>query len=158
MRVISCLLGVGIVLTACKPQPPPRVDSADTTHNPQAVQQRLGKLNLQFEHVIQPDSSDHLLLPLTIRETPDGEGIIDAPTYKEVDRSYYWNVAFYNSRTGEHHLLDENRKMLIHHITVNDSEADDFGSKRRVQRTANTFFTGSSRLTTMAISDSTPRT
>ncbi len=130
MRGLSRLLGVSFVVAACTQPPPPRVNSADTTNNPQAVQQRLGKLNLQFEHVIQPDSSDHLLLPLTIRETPDGKGIIDSRTYKEVDRSYYWNVAFYNTRTGEHHLLDENRKMLIHHITVNDSEADDFGNKR----------------------------
>lgn len=130
MRAISFLLGAIIVLAACTSRKQPRADSADTTNTAQAVQQRLGKLNLQFEHVIQPDSSDHLLLPLTIRETPNGEGYIDARTYKEVDRAYYWNVAFYNTRTGKHHLLDENRKMLIHHITVNDSEADDFGSKR----------------------------
>ncbi len=130
MRKAFFLLAAIGLLTACTPQDKPQPPSADTTNHSQAVQQRIAKLNLQFERVIQLDSSDYLLLPLSISETPDEEGFIDERSYKEQEPAHYWNVAFYHSRTGEHHLLDERRKMLISDITVNDGEADELGSKR----------------------------
>jgi hypothetical protein len=130
MQKASILLGISAVLAACTPQNKPQSPSADTTNSPQAVQQRISKLKLQFEQVIQPDSSDYLLLPLNISETPDEEGFIDIRTYKEHEPTHYWNVAFYNTRMGQHHLLDETRKMLIHQITVNGPVAESYGSKR----------------------------
>jgi hypothetical protein len=132
MIIKKGLFAAGVLagLTACRPQDKSQPVAADTTNNRQAVQQRIGKLNLQFERVIQPDSSDYLLLPLTFSEPPDEEGFIDERSYKKQESDHYWNVAFYNTRTGNHHLLDENRKMLIHQIAVNDSEENDFGNKR----------------------------
>ncbi|MBI2271332.1 MAG: hypothetical protein HYU69_13395 [Bacteroidetes bacterium] len=78
------------------------------------------KLNIQTKEFTQPDSSDYILFPLTAGETTDG-GLLDSRDYKE-SQTDYWNIIFYNKKTGKHHLLDDKKKMLIHSYDNRNSD------------------------------------
>src|SRR5688572_27538564 len=66
-------------------------------------------LNIQTNSFIEIDSSGIVMFPLSMGETTREGGSL---SYKEIPRSSYWNVIFYNSNTSAYHLLSE-RKMLI---------------------------------------------
>lgn len=66
-------------------------------------------LNIQTNSFTEIDSSGILMFPLSVGETErEGERLL----YKQMPNNGHWNIIFYNSLTGEYHLLSE-RKMLI---------------------------------------------
>lgn len=69
------------------------------------------QFNLKFSSPILIDNSEYVMYPLTVGKTPgeNGEGY-DVGGNASVN---YWNIVFYNTATGEYHLLDDKRKMVI---------------------------------------------
>lgn len=66
-------------------------------------------LNIQTKSFIEIDSSGLIILPLIIGDnTENGKNI----TYPDTPKSNFWNLLFYDSTTGQSHLLSE-RKMLF---------------------------------------------
>jgi len=102
---LTTLLAISIV--ACSDQNPdkPTVTPSKGTKS---------KINLQVREFVQQDSSNYILFPLSAGENINSEGLIESSReYKDMANDS-WNIIFYNSKTGEQHLLDENKKMLIH--------------------------------------------
>ena len=78
------------------------IDAASVLNDPKNI------LNVQTSSFSEIDSSGVLMFPLAMAEKGRGSDIIS----KEMPGNTYWNIIFYNSQTGQHHLLSE-RKMLI---------------------------------------------
>ena len=63
--------------------------------------------------IVEIDSiSDYVMYPLVISDQEESSlGGSFGSSYGS--KSIYWNIIFYNTQTGEYHLLDEKKKMLI---------------------------------------------
>lgn len=92
--------------------------SPDTTSlppaRPPAAQQQatLPQLPLPLNSAVLLDSSDYVLYPLTLAETNaerDGEYVSKGYNHPAT----YWNILFYNLRTGQSRLLADRQKLLI---------------------------------------------
>ncbi len=66
-------------------------------------------LNVQTKSFIEIDSSGLVILPLLIDDNSEnGKNV----TYPDIPKSNFWNLLFYDTNTGQSHLLSE-RKMLL---------------------------------------------
>ncbi|MEP6612694.1 MAG: hypothetical protein ABJA76_12440 [Mucilaginibacter sp.] len=65
---------------------------------------------LSFENPVRIANSDYVMYPLAIKSDESG-GLITKSSGRNA--AQIWNFAFYNTATGEYHLLDNTRKMLI---------------------------------------------
>ena len=65
-------------------------------------------LKLDFTQPTLIDNSIYVMYPLAIRSDGESRGSYSG------GESSYWNIIFYNTVTGESHLLEEKRKILIH--------------------------------------------
>jgi hypothetical protein len=64
--------------------------------------------------------SDYVMYPLTLSETiTEGYGGSYSSESRVTD---YWNIVFYNAKSGESHLLSEAKRLLI--LSYSDSESD----------------------------------
>jgi hypothetical protein len=112
MRTLFYAICIGLV--ACGPQQ--KNDSGKTAkEDKETVKEALPSDNLflqtpSFERV---DSGSVIMLPLGMEENERGSG----KYYKEIPHNAYWNIVFYDSKTGATHLLSE-QKMLIHNHNV----------------------------------------
>lgn len=111
-----------LILISCKQkqkqdQHPANVDSAvvDTVA---VLNNTKTNLNIQTYSFTEIDSSGILMFPLSMGEKAREGG---SKIYKEIPFNSNWNMIFYNSHTGEHYLLSEN-KMLIRQADVNNGE------------------------------------
>lgn len=81
----------------------------DTTAAAQPAK-NTGHTLLSFESPVSIANSDYVMYPLAIKSDESG-GLI---TKSDVRRTtQFWNFAFYNTATGEYHLLDKTQKMLV---------------------------------------------
>jgi hypothetical protein len=83
-------------------------DSATIVNDPKSF------LNIQATNFSEIDTSGFLLFPLTMGET-SRENI--GSYYKDMPNDAHWNIVFYNTKTGEHHLLSD-KKILINNFSV----------------------------------------
>lgn len=88
-------------------------DSATIVNDPKSY------LNIQATNFSEIDTSGILLFPLSIRESWQDN---DVSSYKRMPNNAYWNIAFYNTKTGEQHLLSD-KKMLIKNFDTNYEDA-----------------------------------
>jgi hypothetical protein len=114
---ISLICCTGWLSVGCKPENSSQ--PSDSMSQVQDSAQAIDKLTIQFENVIQLDSSAYVMFPLSMSERANEENFIDSRTYKDTDRLGYWNIIFYNTETDTFHLLDEKKKMLIHTFDMN---------------------------------------
>ena len=77
------------------------IDEVSVLNDPKNI------LNVQTSSFTEIDSSGILMFPLSMAEKERGELL-----YKGMADGNYWNMIFYNSQTGQYHLLSE-QKMLI---------------------------------------------
>jgi hypothetical protein len=76
---------------------------------------------LSFDSPVRIANSDYVMYPLAIKNDDSSDGFIKKSSGRSSDQ--FWNFAFYNTATGEYHLLDKTRKMLI--STYDASAQDD---------------------------------
>ncbi|MBC7935711.1 MAG: hypothetical protein H7Y86_10215 [Rhizobacter sp.] len=84
-------------------------------------------LSVRLSEAAEIDSSGVVLFPLQVEEKEGrnsyGSGSV---SYKDIPYNSYWNIAFYNSLSGEYHLLSE-QKMLILKYGASDYAATNSG-------------------------------
>jgi hypothetical protein len=114
---LGCILSSILIYVACKQQESNQTGATAATNG---TQSSIDKLTIQFENVIQLDSSAYVMLPLSMNEKANEENFIDSRTYKDTDRLGYWNILFYNTKNDTFHLLDGKRKMLIHSFDLHE--------------------------------------
>lgn len=88
-------------------------DSAAVVNDPKSY------LNIQATNFSEIDTSGILLFPLGMGESNREDNL---SSYKSMPNSAYWNIAFYNTKTGEQHLLSD-KKMLIENFETNYEDA-----------------------------------
>jgi hypothetical protein len=123
-KFIFTFIAAGIIIS-CNPkqtQPQP-AKSADNTAVDSAaiVTDPKNNLAVQASSFSEIDSSGILLFPLSLGETGRDKG--GSFSYKDMPGSSYWNIIFYNAKTGAYHLLSE-RKMLISSFESKYSSVD----------------------------------
>lgn len=73
------------------------------------INESINNLSIQTHSFFEIDTTGILILPLSMAEV---KGEDRSHSYKKIPDNNYWNMIFYNSKTGVYHLLDE-RKMVI---------------------------------------------
>ena len=76
----------------------------------QETKTKLENLNILTNNSIEIDSTGILAFPLSIGETIERSSL--ESSFKSEKESSFWNIIFYNTTTGEKHLLSK-QKMLI---------------------------------------------
>jgi len=83
-------------------------------------------MNVQQDVFTQIDTSGILMSPLALAEAND-----DGGSYSSGSReSNYWNIIFYNSKTGGYHLLSDSMKMVIWNYSIQND--NDYSSSSEV--------------------------
>ena len=72
---------------------------------------QLQQVKLDFNQPVQINKSVYVLYPLVLNNQQDRGSLND---YSGSSTTTYWNIVFYNTLNGQYHLLDEQKKMLIH--------------------------------------------
>jgi hypothetical protein len=107
-KIFISILSV-VLLVSCTPPQPANSPEKTTTDSAAVVNDPKNNLNIQASSFTEIDSSGILMFPLSMGETRWKKGSI---SYGDMPAGSYWNIIFYNAKTGAHHLLSE-QKMLI---------------------------------------------
>lgn len=119
MRQFLCPILLTVVLTACNSKAEKSVDShslatsADkaVVNAPQITEFR--NVKIEFNEPVAIDSSSYVMYPLVLQ---------NKDSYESTRlQNNYWNIIFYNTTSGQYHLLDNKRKMIIHSYGTNTS-------------------------------------
>ena len=103
------LLPLLALLPACDSQPTAPTTAAAHAGAPAAAKSA-ARRPLEFGGPVFVDSSAFVLYPLVLNSVDQGD---DEYGSSRGRANAYWNIAFYNPRTGDTHLLAEGRKLLI---------------------------------------------
>lgn len=87
---------------------------------PDLSETNLEETTLDISNLILVDSSDYVLYPLILENQVD---VLRIKNSDDEDLKNYWNIIFYNQLSGERHLLDEKRKMVITPLTKSGPQA-----------------------------------
>lgn len=114
----AALLGAA---TACSTNSKPEAEASAATT---AAQRRhaIEQLRIPFASPVLLDSSADVLYPLPLHELvteESGSYSYGSSSYSRQDM--YWNILFYNTRSGETHLLDAGRKLVIQAYHIPDA-------------------------------------
>ena len=119
-RFLTPLLLAPLLLASCGTAPNEPAANPPPTPAQQAT--RLARLKLDYGAPVAIDSTAYVMYPLVLGVAEEKQGI-ESGSYSR-GASTYWNVAFYNTRTGAHHLLNDRRKMVIHNFSGQNDAAD----------------------------------
>lgn len=114
------------VLAACKEQPKTEEPKREVTagnimvDSVAIVNSTESNLNVQTNSFVEIDSSGILMFPLSMSESKRDGGSL---SYKELPNNTYWNILFFNSKTGEQHLLTD-KKVLIFNFDYRYGNSD----------------------------------
>lgn len=92
-------------------------------------QKAIDQLLIPFSSPVLLDRSDYVMYPLALSEILKEEESEYGSSYSRTES--FWNIAFYNAKTGAVSLLDERRKMLIQAYkttSYNNSEGNSNGN------------------------------
>lgn len=121
MKNLASIFILTVLISACSNNTNNIEQASNKTNNPEQTSDGAKqKFNIQTKEFFQLDSSDYILFPLAAGETGNGN-LSDSRDYKE-SATDYWNIIFYNKNTGDHHLLDDKKKMLIHSYNNRNSD------------------------------------
>jgi hypothetical protein len=115
MYKLFTLASIILIATACNNPLDRNSPSTTSTENiiqdsTAVINDPTNNLNIQATNFSEIDTSGILLFPLSMGETSRESS---GSYYKGMPNGSYWNITFYNVRTGEQHLLGD-KKMLIH--------------------------------------------
>ena len=123
-------------LNACQPtsssKPHERIDSL-TLDSLKILNDSAKNLNVQTKSFIEIDSSGLIILPLIIDDNSENGKKV---TYPDIPKSNFWNLLFYDTNTGQSHLLSE-RKMLL---KSNDYSYGNLGNDYFINKPRNLFY------------------
>jgi hypothetical protein len=106
-----------LALCSCSPNADKKVDSQNNEALKIAVKKHPVS-RLAFGEPVQIDSSAVVMYPLFLRDNDNNDGRDEYISKSAGSQPYYWNIDFYNTVTGSHHLLDDRRKMLIQSFNI----------------------------------------
>jgi len=106
------LLFLAATLGACSSESEKPADTKPLS--PAQKQARIEQIRLHFNEPVVIDSSVYIMYPLLLSTTEEDEtdSSIGSSSYSRSNT--YWNMAFYNTETGESHLLTAPKKMVIY--------------------------------------------
>lgn len=70
-------------------------------------------INLVDGFEVTDTANDYILFPLELKNAKDAEESASLFSKERGDGNLYWNILFHNCKTGEHRLLEPERKILI---------------------------------------------
>ena len=106
------LVFLAAFLGACRSDTNNPVATAALT--PAQQQAKIEQLKLDYHEPVLIDSSVYVMYPLRLGYTED-EDTDSSMGSKSYSRSNtYWNIVFYNTETGESHLLSTDKRMIIY--------------------------------------------
>ena len=118
MRQLLCLTILTLAIFACnKAEKNPLKNRASSA---QEQRSGLNTLKLHFNQPVSVDSSAVVMYPLTLDKNDEEDRGLGS-SYS--NPATYWNIVFYNTATGQSHLLDDRRKMVICSYTPSNSNA-----------------------------------
>lgn len=122
-QLIGILLIIGIL--SCQ-ESKPRIESIETEDlTSEQIDSILTEFKFQYESPIVLDSTNQVLIPIST-ELLERRTKYSKDGYYSDDYPRYWNVLFYNRRTGENQLLTED-KIRISRIHAVRDEYDEGG-------------------------------
>ena len=119
-RLFYALL-LSFSLLACNAENEQPAQRQPLTAAQQQVQ--LNALKLDFETPVRLDSSAYVMYPLLLDRKKDEKGDYFSSSSGDGGGLLFWNISFYNTSTGEYHLLDDQRKMLISAYDLKEDNA-----------------------------------
>ncbi len=119
MKFTSCLI-IAICFFSC---------TSDVDHQKQStpktgVTKGNNELILDFSNPFQIDSSEVVMYPLVLTNEEERDSYSSRS-----ENPIYWNIIFFNTKNGEHHFLDEQRKMVIYAYSENNGEQESSSTK-----------------------------
>lgn len=118
---LCCLLGLAALLPACEPKAAAPVATETKPLTAAAQQARIERLKLDFNAPVLIDSSIYVMYPLVLSAGEDGEDEYGSFSKGGGRAETYWNIVFYNTATGESHLLSDAQQMVIHSLGPQES-------------------------------------
>ena len=109
MLKITFILAMTLGLISCNVKTDKPIDNKPLTAEQLNV--KLDKIILDFNQPVFIDSSVYVMYPLTLQAGDDPVGSYGSSSGRPTT---YWNIIFYNTATGEYHLLDDTLKMAIY--------------------------------------------
>lgn len=112
------LVFLAALLGACRSDTNQSVAIASLT--PAQQQAKIEQLKLEYNEPVLIDSSAYVMYPLRLgyTEDEDTDSSIGSKSYSRSNT--YWNIAFYNTETGESHLLSTDKRMVIYSYSNED--------------------------------------
>lgn len=123
-QLISILLLIGILSCKESIQGIESIDSKDLSSV--QIDSILTEFQFKYESAIILESSDQVLIPIST-DLPERRNRFSKDGYYSNDYPRYWNVLFYNMKTGESRLLTEDKIRISHIHAV--TEGNDEGNK-----------------------------
>ena len=81
-------------------------------------------LNVRLLAAEEIDSSGILMFPLQAENKERGSGSFGSYDYKEIPYNSFWNIVFYNSLSGEYHLLSEQKMLILKYAAGGSSDGE----------------------------------
>ncbi len=125
MQKILIVLILTLVIISC-------INNTDKTTNNKPLtetqlKEKLSKLKLDFNEPVLINSSVYVMYPLILKKSDEEEeSSFSSSRYKP---TVYWNIIFYNTETGEYHLLDDTLKMAIYSYNSRTEYTSSLSSK-----------------------------
>lgn len=70
-------------------------------------------INLIDDYEVTDTANEYILFPLLVKDAKDKEESVIGYSKRSGEGNLYWNIIFHNYKTGEHLLLEPERKILI---------------------------------------------
>ena len=128
-QLIGIILIVGIL--SCK-ESKPRIESIEPEDLTSGqIDSILTEFKFQYESAIVLDSTDQVLIPIST-ELLERRTKFSKDGYYSDDYPRYWNILFYNRKTGENRLLTEDKIRIsrIHAVTKVNDEGNKLMNKK----------------------------
>ncbi len=123
MRQIIGILLVVVVLFSCTDQRSQVLESVDTENlTDEQVNLIRQDLNLEYNSTIVLDNSDQILIPISVNKDNKTSNRISMYSINKYHSDYstnYWNIVFYNQKTGEYRLLTEDKVKISQFFVQN---------------------------------------
>lgn len=102
-------------------------------------------INLIGGYEVTDTSNDYILFPLQVKDAKDNEESAIGYSKRAGEGSMYWNIIVHNYKTGEHNLLEPEKKVLIGGYNLNsgyyDSKSYSSGRVETYKQSAYIFYT-----------------
>ena len=113
VRLTGLLLLLAL-LPSCGPQTATPVATETKPLTAAAQKVRIERLKLDFNAPVLIDSSVYVMYPMVLNAADYEEDEYSSFSKGRGRSETYWNIVFYNTATGESHLLSDSQKMVIH--------------------------------------------